>query len=99
MKISRILLAGAALAATLLAQTPEERKRFQEIQQRRNRGEQINAEDMAFAKNMVARQNANNAAWAAQHPAQDSTGLVALPDLGKGMYKGFEGGLYPGGVN
>jgi hypothetical protein len=26
-------------------------------------------------------------------------GLVALPDLGKGAYKGAAGGLYPGGVN
>ena len=29
----------------------------------------------------------------------DSTGLVPLIDLGTGTYQGFEGGLYPGGVN
>ena len=38
-------------------------------------------------------------AWIAAHPARESTGLIALPDLGKGTYKGEEGGLYPGGVN
>jgi hypothetical protein len=33
------------------------------------------------------------------HPARESTGLISLPDLGTGMYKGEQGGLYPGGVN
>jgi len=33
------------------------------------------------------------------HPARESTGLIPLPDLGTGMYKGEQGGLYPGGVN
>ena len=37
--------------------------------------------------------------WAQKHPARDSTGMIALPDLGKAMYKGEQGGLYPGGVN
>jgi len=37
--------------------------------------------------------------WIASHPARESTGLIPLPDLGKGMYKGEQGGLYPGGVN
>ena len=33
------------------------------------------------------------------HPAQDSIGVAALTDLGKGLYKGEQGGLYPGGEN
>lgn len=37
--------------------------------------------------------------WMKDHPSRDSTGLIALPDLGKGSYKGEQGGLYPGGVN
>src|SRR5215470_1034506 len=41
----------------------------------------------------------NRAEWIKEHPARESTGLIALPDLGKGMYKGEQGGLYPGGVN
>jgi hypothetical protein len=31
--------------------------------------------------------------------AGDTTGLTALTDLGAGFYKGFRGGLYPGGTN
>jgi hypothetical protein len=41
----------------------------------------------------------NRQEWMAAHPARESTGMIPLPDLGKGMYKGEEGGLYPGGVN
>jgi hypothetical protein len=46
MKISRCLLTAAMLASLLSAQTSEERKRFQEIQERHKRGEQINDADM-----------------------------------------------------
>ena len=35
----------------------------------------------------------------ASNCARDSTGLIPLNDLGIGFYKGFEGGLYPGGSN
>jgi len=37
--------------------------------------------------------------WIAEHPVRESTGLIPLPELGKGLYKGEQGGLYPGGVN
>jgi hypothetical protein len=91
---------AGVITALLYAQTAEERKRFQEIQERHKRGEQINAEDTAFAKSMMARmQAADSAAFVKEHPPQDATGLVPLPDLGKDKYKGFEGGLYPGGEN
>ena len=33
------------------------------------------------------------------NPAHDSLGLIPLTDLGKGSYKGEQGGLYPGGDN
>jgi hypothetical protein len=33
------------------------------------------------------------------HPARESTGLIPLTELGKGSYKGEEGGLYQGGTN
>ncbi len=33
------------------------------------------------------------------HTPVASTGNIALPDLGTGMYKGEQGGLYPGGSN
>jgi hypothetical protein len=41
----------------------------------------------------------NRQEWIAAHPARESTGLIPLPDLVTGMYKGQQGGLYPGGVN
>ena len=40
-----------------------------------------------------------NTAWAQEHPARDSTGLIPIPDLGRETYQGEPGGLYPGGAN
>jgi hypothetical protein len=37
--------------------------------------------------------------WVKDHPSRESTGLIALPDLGQGTYKGEQGGLYPKGLN
>ena len=48
---------------------------------------------------MQANGKINRQEWIKEHPARESTGLIALPDLGKATYKGEEGGLYPGGVN
>lgn len=44
-------------------------------------------------------QQAQMKEFQAKNPPRDSTGLVPLPDLGKGMYQGEEGGLYPGAAN
>jgi hypothetical protein len=96
MKISRFLLLAAVFASLLSAQTAEERTRFQDIQDRHKRGEQISDGDMEFAKGMMAKmrqqkgqgqgqaQAQRKAAWAKEHPPRDSTGLVPLPDLAKG---------------
>ncbi|MCX7017034.1 MAG: hypothetical protein NTW86_31485 [Candidatus Sumerlaeota bacterium] len=50
-------------------------------------------------KQSAEERQAKNAAFVKEHPPQDSTGMVPLTDLGKGTYKGEEGGLYPGGGN
>ncbi|MFB3828212.1 MAG: hypothetical protein ACE15B_15695 [Bryobacteraceae bacterium] len=42
---------------------------------------------------------AQNAKWIKEHPPRESTGMVPLTDLGRGLYKGEQGGLYPGGEN
>ncbi|HUV65295.1 MAG TPA: alpha/beta fold hydrolase [Sedimentisphaerales bacterium] len=34
-----------------------------------------------------------------EHPPRESVGLIPLTDLGKGLYQGEPGGLYPGGEN
>ena len=48
---------------------------------------------------MQANRNVNREEWIKEHPARESTGLIALPDLGKGLYQGEQGGLYPDGEN
>src|SRR6266851_9929739 len=48
---------------------------------------------------LQAARSVNLAEWRAAHPARESTGMVALPDLGKQTYQGEQGGLYPGGQN
>jgi hypothetical protein len=81
-----------------------DRQRFEEIRARFQRGEPVTAEEKQFAQGVMARTNQGNAAasnqdYAKAHPPRESTGSVPLPDLGKGMYKGEQGGLYPGGLN
>jgi hypothetical protein len=81
-----------------------DRKRFEEIRARHDRGETISAEDQRFAQGIMARMNQANAAqrnveYAKAHPPRESTGLVPLPDLGTGKYQDEPGGLYTGGRN
>ena len=106
-----IVLPLLLLALHLLAQSavsPEDRKRFEEIKARHDKGEQISEEDRAFAMGIMRALNgqqgqkkgaANNPEYAKNHPPHDSMGFVPLTELGTGQYKGEEGGLYPGGSN
>ena len=115
------LLAGLLLATfslILLAQdsvSPEDRKRFEEIKARHDRGEQVSDEDRQFAMRIMrllnqgqkngqqtAQQKLNqerNAEYARTHQPKESVGFTPLTELGTGLYKGEEGGLYPGGGN
>jgi hypothetical protein len=103
----RRLLAAAILVPLMVsaqAVSDSERKRFEEIRTRHDRGEPISKEDRDFAQGVMARMNqadaaARNTEWAKAHPPRESTGLVPLPDLGTGAYQGEEGGLYPGVPN
>jgi hypothetical protein len=97
-----------ALAAPLLVSqngpAPQPDKRLAEIRARRERGEVITPEDRDYVLSaqelqMEINSAAHSKAWAGTHPTQDSTGLIPLPDLGKGKYKGEQGGLYPNGEN
>lgn len=98
MKVTYIFAALAAFAVGLaLPQqqlTPEQKKKQQEK----------NQQTMSFLTpeeraHLQANGKVNRQEWMAAHPARESTGLIPLPDLGTGMYKGEQGGLYPGGVN
>ncbi|OPZ14628.1 MAG: hypothetical protein BWZ10_01874 [candidate division BRC1 bacterium ADurb.BinA364] len=92
-----------------------DRQRYSDIVERRSRGEAVTAEEREFALQyraannlaapgrMQARQGQDQAqrfsGYASEHPPRESTGMVPLNELGKGEYKGEEGGLYPGGEN
>jgi hypothetical protein len=78
-------------------------RRFEEIMAKRARGEDVSADERQFAQGVMARRKEQQAKRLAEyvstHAPKDSTGMVPLPDLGKGTYKGETGGLYPGGEN
>jgi len=83
-----------ALAGLTLAQQQKMTPEQQDF--RRRTMEVLTPEERAHLQSNGA---VDRAKWMAEHPARESTGLIPLPDLGKGMYKGEQGGLYPGGVN
>jgi hypothetical protein len=97
MKTTLALLMIALLAPRFAPaqQSTEEAKRKQADFMRRTM-EQFTPEERSH---MAANRNVNRTEWIAEHPARESTGLIALPDLGKGLYQGQQGGLYPGGEN
>ena len=95
MKTTRTPLLFALAAIVALSQDDTEARRRQQEMTRRSI-EQLTPEEKAH---MQANSKVNRADWIAQHPSRESTGMVALTDLGKGTYKGEQGGLYPGGVN
>jgi hypothetical protein len=90
------------LAAVLAGQTEDQR--FNEIRAKHDRGEKITEDERDYVESKVERRNQEESAkrqadYAKAHPPRESTGLVPLPDLGDGKYKGEQGGLYPGGSN
>ena len=96
-----------ALAAPLLVSqngsAPQD-KRLAELRAKRERGETMTPEERDYVLSaQEAQMEVNSAkhstAWASAHPAQTSTGAIPLTDLGKGKYKGEQGGLYPNGEN
>src|SRR5258707_10079218 len=101
-----LLTLAIVFAGLLAAQTvsPAERQRFEEIKARHDHGETVSTDDRQFAQSVLERMQQTaaaqkNADYARAHPARESTGLVALPDLGESQYHGESGGLYPGGKN
>jgi len=93
MKITTALLMIALLAR---AQQPSEEAKRKQADFMRRTMEQFTPEEKSH---MQANRNVNREEWIKEHPARESTGLIALPDLGRDTYKGEQGGLYPGGMN
>ncbi len=94
MKRLAIGIALVAVAAALAWQDQPKKKQQSEFQQKTM--QMLTPEQKAH---MQANGKINRQEWMKEHPSRDSTGMIALPDLGKGMYKGEQGGLYPGGGN
>jgi hypothetical protein len=73
------------------------------IRRKVQNGEQLTPEERSALQKMKASQQAQQKKrreeYLKDHTPVSSTGNLALPDLGSGMYKGEQGGLYPGGSN
>ena len=97
MKIKLALLTIALFAPCFApAQQPTEEAKRKQADFMRRTMEQFTPEEKIH---MQANRNVNREEWIKEHPARESTGLIALPDLGKGLYQGEQGGLYPNGEN
>ena len=98
-----VLILGWLLPAQNPSPFPDD-ARFNEIVARHQRGEKISEDERDYYESKIEHRNQENsaranAAWAQEHPARPSTGLIPLTDLGTGTYEGEQGGLYPGGAN
>lgn len=93
-------IAGAVLAFTaglaLPQQQPSPEAKAKQQEFMRRSMEQLTPDERAH---LQRNSRVNREEWTAAHPARESTGLIPLPDLGSGKYKGEQGGLYPGGEN
>jgi hypothetical protein len=98
MNLRRGMLALFLMSTALVRAQPDPKtmERFEELRQRQRVGEPITPAEQQFIKDVQAKFNAD---YVKNNPPRDFTGVVALCDMGKGSYKGEEGGLYPGGVN
>ncbi len=89
LRISRILLLAVAAAAIAQRIDPALRRQYDDIMEREHQGQRISPEERQLMMQVYPK----------LVPPRDSWGLTALTDLGKGTYKGEQGGLYPGGEN
>jgi hypothetical protein len=97
MKIAGLFLSITLVAAGFaFAQQQDEDARRKQAEFRQRSLEQLTPEERAH---LQSNGKVNRAEWIKEHPARESTGMIALPDLGKGMYQGEQGGLYPNGKN
>ncbi len=103
-RLQRILAAFVLLCCTqlLVTQQPPDNASPEiiAVRQKIANGTPLTPEEtQAIQQFRAERAKAVRDAYLKDHTPQSSTGLIALPDLGTGMYKGEQGGLYPGGSN
>jgi hypothetical protein len=93
------LLSLLAAGLFVMAQSPN----MDAIRQKVQAGETLTPEEQQalqkFKGAQQAQQKKRREEYLKDHTPVSSTGNIALPDLGTGMYKGEQGGLYPGGTN
>jgi hypothetical protein len=90
--VKRLLTSSLVLGlAAAMAQQPDPatRRQYDEIMDREHRGGHISQQERQLLMKVYPQLN----------PPRDSMGFTALTDLGSGIYKGEQGGLYPGGAN
>ena len=89
-------LASLAVTCSLLAQSPD----LGAIRRKVQAGEALTPEERRTMQEANAtQQKKRREEYLKTHKPIESTGNIALPDLGTGQYKGEQGGLYPGGTN
>lgn len=93
------LLSFLAAGLLMAGQSPD----INAIRAKVQAGEPLTPEEKTalqkFQANQKAAQQKKRDDYLKDHKPVSSTGNIALPDLGTGMYKGEQGGLYPGGTN
>jgi len=96
--LALLICAGSAIAVAQAANpVPPE---IDAIRQKIANGTPLTPEEQTSIQAFRAqRAKETREAWLKDHTPQPSTGLIALPDLETGTYKGEQGGLYPGGSN
>ncbi len=96
------LILICSCVTTVYAQKKEgeiDPQKVQDLREKRRQGKVLTPEEAAYLQRAIEERKKFIEAFKQAHPPRDSTGLVALIDLGKGVYKDQEGGLYPGGEN
>jgi hypothetical protein len=97
MKVVSLFLSLALVAPGFaFAQEPGDAAARKMAEFRQRSIEQLTPDERAH---LQSNGKVNRAEWIKEHTARETTGLIALPDLGKGTYQGEQGGLYPGGEN
>jgi len=87
------------VSATLAQNQGIDMQKVQKIRGKRQRGEPLTPEDIAYMRRFQAERKKRYEAYKKEHPPRDTTGLVPLNERGKETYKEQEGGLYPRGTN